>query len=133
MKTNKEEKNYKKEEKDGVIESVTFNPWLEAFLLMQKRKIVPKVLRLRQVVLFCFRIDVEKSVESVCDREIIRNIIGLVKYTPGTSMFVEILSLKDIPKPSEVKKWKERNETAATELEQLTESYMKKVMDKMKW
>ena len=44
----------------------------------------------------------------------------------------EILSLRYIPKPSEVKKWKERNEIAATELEQLTESYMQKMMVKMK-
>ena len=88
--------------------------------------------RTSTVVLFCFRIDVDKDIVSPCDREIIINIIGLVKHTPGSSMLFEILSSTEVPKPSEIKSWKQRNEIAAVELEQLVESYMKSVMIKIK-
>ena len=109
-----------------------FNPRVDGFLLMQRLNISPKVFRLRQVALFCFRIDVEKHVESRCDRAIIENIIGLIKYTPGSSVFVEILSSKDVPKPSEIHQWIDRNEKAAVELEQLAEAYMERITIKIK-
>lgn len=115
-------------DKDDRGITITANVWLNAFKMMQKRKMISKQLRLRHIVLFCFRIDVERDVECPLDRELIRNIVRMVRLTPGTEKMIENLSDVRNPKPSEVKFWIKRNEDVAMDLESLTENYLEMML-----
>lgn len=114
------------------MELPRFNPWLSAFISMQRLEIAPQALRIREVALFCFRFDVDMYVESPCDRQIIKDVMNLIRLTPGSKEYIDDLSSIEVPYPSEVLKWKERNEKRSTELEKLCKEYMTAILIKIK-
>jgi hypothetical protein len=104
---------------------VTFNPWIEAMKNCLHNGESFSTMKLYQILLFCFRIDINRDIENEHDREHMKNTIDLVKHTPGASHFVDILSLNIIPKFEDISDWRLKNYQAAKKLEVITVEYFK--------
>lgn len=108
-------------EKDANFLNINANIWLNAFKILEERNdVLPNYnFRLYQILLFCFRVDVDRDLKYPCDQKTVKAVRYIVSLIPNTNTknLIDILSDKRIPKPKEILKWKQMNIDAALKLE----------------